>query len=408
MGKWIVALLMLVLASQAGGVVLEFDDPLAERQWYHGRMRFGEAWGHIYEQPRRGQITVAVLDSGFQADHMDLRRNLLGGINIVDGTSNIASVHPHGTGTAGIPGASSGNHNGISQSAWMANVLPVRITNRPDAAAYVSDIAAGIRFATDSGARVINISYGGAGHKVIAVAAKYAYKRGALVFMAAGNNGLPNRWKNYKQIVAVGSIDETDRRSDFSTYGRFIDFVAPGENVTTLYTEDGTAEWNGTSFSSPIAASVAALMLTANPELSSKQVLKILKKTADPLGEGLSRRHRRREYGYGLPDALAAIEMSLATKGRLRRKLKRSGIDPWVTNDINDFSGLLNDAMASGLTEALGIPAALSALVEPQGFVTYAEPGSPAAVPEPGVLTVLIVALLVMLRRSRRAAITAG
>ena len=392
MVRWGFAVAWLIAAASGSvNAAIEFNDPLADEQVYHDQMRFGEAWETIVNQPRRGQVTVAVLDSGFQIDHPDLDINLVGGINIVDSSLNIGPVHPHGTGTSGIPGAGSGNLTGISQTALTANVMPIRITNRPDGAAYINDMARAIRYAADNGARVINISYGGVGNKTIAKAARYAYKKGALTFMAAGNSGTRTKWRNYRHLIAVGSVDQNNQRSDFSTYGRFVDFVAPGEGVTTLYTEDGYEAWSGTSFSAPIAASVASLILTANPELSPSQVLRIMKKTSIDLG----RRRRDKEYGYGLPDAEAAVELALETRGRYRRKLKRLGVDPYVDNNWSDFAGLIDESileLTSGISSALALP---------QGFLSTANIVT-RPVPEPGTSFLILMGVMLMLGRVQR------
>ena len=389
-------LVLAVATTTANALRLEFNDPLAPRQYYHDQMRFGEAWGLIQSQPKRGQVTVAVLDSGFQTDHPDLPHNGITGINIVDGSTNVSPVHPHGTATAGILGARSGNANGISQSALTARVLPIRITNRADGAAYVSDIERSIRYAADHDARVINISYDGVANRDIARAARYAYKQGALVFMAAGNSGHKTRWKNYRHLLAVVSINENSQRSSFSTYGRFVDFVAPGEDIATLHTESGYEDWNGTSFSSPIAASVASLVLTANPRLSPKQVLRIMKKTAITLGTDMTKRERRKEFGYGLPDAMAAVELALETRSRPARRYRRAGIDPYI---VNDFSGVLGlESLAATIAPQGG------SLFKPQGFLTRRSAGT-AVVPEPASLAILLAGALFALHRSRRVTI---
>ncbi|MAE65714.1 MAG: hypothetical protein CMJ18_15705 [Phycisphaeraceae bacterium] len=390
----LLCLVVVALPSVADGDLLRFDDPLASQQYHHDQMRFGEAWGTIHGLERRGQVTVAVLDSGFETDHDDLGNNLMRGINIIDGSSDVSPVHPHGTGTSGIPGAISGNASGVSQAALTARVLPVRISDRSDGAAYISDIAQAIRFAADAGARIINISYGGVGNRTVAKAARYAYRKGALVFMAAGNSGLRTRWRNYRHIVAVGSIGSDNVRSNFSTYGRFVDFVAPGEQITTLYTDDDYADWDGTSFSSPIVASVASLVLAANLELSPAQVLRILRKTATRLARtrrGRIKRGRDKEYGYGLPDAQAAVEMALATRGRYGRKLRRRGIDPYVENDWSPYAGIVSTTAAR---------ASASALVRPQGILRSTISARPA--PEPGTLMLMLLALVALALRPRR------
>lgn len=411
--RLVLAWLAVVGCGAAGASVVEFDDPLASDQWYHDPMNFGEAWATVLEQPRRGQVIVGVLDSGFQTDHPDLSANLLPGLNIVDGSTDVSPVHPHGTGTGGIPGALSGNGQGISQTALTAHVLPIRISNRSDGAAYISDIAAAIRTAADGGARVINVSYGGVGNREIARAARYAYRKGALTFMAAGNSGFETRWRNHRHLIAVGSVDQDNERSYFSTYGRFVDFVAPGEQVKSLYTDGRFVDWSGTSFAAPIAASVAGLVLAANPELSPAQLLRIMKKSTTDLG----RRGRDKEYGWGLPDAEAAVALALQTRGAYARRYRRQGIDPYVANEGYPFGGVLPPDPLPTFADS-GLDVAGMPLAEPQGFVVPALHDSgltfgpqpligppPSVTPEPaGAPLLLVGAGLAGLRRTRSAA----
>ena len=193
----------------------------------------------------------------------------------------------------------------------------------------------------------------------------------------------------------MGSINSRNERSTFSTYGRFVDFVAPGERVTTLDTDDDYSDWNGTSFSSPLAAFVAALILTANPVLAPGQGLKIMQQSAIDLGS----RRRDIEYGYGLPDAQAAVDLALQTKGKFRRRYARRGIDPYVDNDWSRFSGILTGeslGLGSELSRELSSISSL-ALQLPQGFLASTIASTP--VPEPASVLLLLVGISLLLWR---------
>jgi MYXO-CTERM domain-containing protein len=384
MTRWaIVVLGLLTTAAAAWGETIRFDDPLAQRQYYVGQLRFNEAWNALYQRPTLGAVTVAVLDSGFETGHVDLGANLVAGMNMVDGGGDIGPVNPHGTATSGLPGARSGNGLGISQAAWTAQVLPLRVSNRRDGAAYLSDLASGIRHAADQGARVINVSYGGVQTGILERAARYAYKRGSVTFMAAGNDGQDHNWANHPHLVAVAAVDENSERAVFSSRGKFVDFAAPGVDVTTLNVGGGYADWSGTSFASPLASSVAALVLMANPDLSPAQVLRILKRTAVDLGEA----GRDREYGQGLLDAAAAVALALQTPGKWKPRgtptPDRNSTDVW-----RDYRGLI---VAEG------------ELVQPQGWLAGYSGGEPASdVPEPGAGLLLLIAAGLALGRPRR------
>ncbi len=413
----IVALLaVLGLTGTARGAGLQFNDPLTNNQWYLAQLHFNEAWSTISNLQQRGDVTVAVIDSGFQTDHGDLGNNLNGGINIVDNSGNLSPVHPHGTATAGLPGSISGNNFGISQSALFANVMPIRVSNRNDGGAYISDIAKAIKYAADNGARVINISYSGVDHPALENAAAYAWSKGSVVFMAAGNDGLKhNEWANHRHLIAVGASTVTGQLAGFSTKGKFVDLVAPGQGITTLYTDDQFATWSGTSFSSPIAASIAALMLTANPDLSPDQVDVLLRATAiDPASAVKSNRADTREkmrrvknparrqalrrkvqrltakvtsigeaWGAGRIDALAAVEAALRVEGAW----SSGGDGNYVPNNPGDYSGLV-----AGLSDTL---------VLPQGFLDGVGLGT-AAIPEPGTIMLVLGGLTLLARKPRR------
>ncbi len=331
-------LISILVCTSAHGATVSFNDPGQNKQWYLDALNFGEAWAQIVDLPMRGKIHVAVVDSGFDVGHTDLQRNLaIGkGINIVNGGSNLNPVNPHGTGTIGLLAATSGNGKGITQAAWTAKAIPVRVSNRLDGAASTFDLANGIRYAADKGARIINVSYSGVHLGALQRAARYAQTKGAVVFMAAGNDGLNHRrWRNHKQLVAVGSTNANGSVSSFSSRGSFVDLVAPGSNILSLTTNDRTRTWSGTSFASPIAASVASLMLTANPTLSPWQVRKLLAITARDIGPA----GRDDTSGFGLIDAAAAVAAAIATEGKYTGSIAGRNISI-VPNNLASSSGL--------------------------------------------------------------------
>lgn len=376
--RLLAVLAFLVACSAANAATVSFNDPGERQQWYLDALNFGEAWAQILELPERGRITVAVVDSGFDTEHIDLQRNLAvgRGINIVNGSSNLDPVNPHGTGTIGLLAATSGNGEGIAQAAWTATAIPVRVSNRPDGAAYTTDLANGIRYAADQGARVINVSYSGVHLAALQRAALYAQSKGAVVFMAAGNDGLNHaRWRNHKQLVAVGSTDQDGGVSYFSSRGSFVDLVAPGRNILSLTTRDRTYNWSGTSFASPIAASVASLMLTANPELSPWQVRAILARTATDLGK----RGVDDESGFGLINAEAAVAAAIATRGKYTEEVAGRAIKI-VANNLDSHAGLRLVSQLQGIDES----------------------SAQVAVPEPGALFMFTTGVVLLHGRPSR------
>lgn len=259
------------------------NDPSYSQQWFHTKISSAAAWDIA-----RGNssVVVAVCDTGVQANHSDLAANLLPGFNSVDGTNNTTPVHPHGTMVSGCISALGNNGLGGAGVAFGVKVLPIRVSSSNTGSAYLSDMATGVRWAADHGARVINLSYSGAQYATIDQAAQYARGRGALLFMAAGNEGLnvTSTYPDYPSFVLVGSTNPSDGRSTFSNYGTAVDMVAPGESIFTTTTNNGYASVAGTSFASPIAAAGAALVLSYKPSLTPSELETAILSSCDDIG----------------------------------------------------------------------------------------------------------------------------
>ncbi|MBN9420100.1 MAG: S8 family serine peptidase [Candidatus Eremiobacteraeota bacterium] len=260
------------------------NDPYIGQQWALPKISAPAAWDLTRG---KSSVTVAVCDTGVLSTHPDLSGNLvLPGFNSVDGSDNIVPIHPHGTMVSGCIAASANNGQGVAGVAFGVRVLPVRVSNKADGSAYLSDMANGVRWAADHGARVINLSYGGAQYATIDQAAQYARTKNSLLFMAAGNDGqdISSSYPDYPSFVLVGATNSSDARSSFSNYGTAIDMVAPGESIVTTTLNNGYASVSGTSFASPITAAGAALMLSANPNLTVTQLESKLMNSCDDLG----------------------------------------------------------------------------------------------------------------------------
>jgi subtilisin family serine protease len=155
----------------------------------------------------------------------------------------------------------------------------------------VSNIAAGIKYAADNGADVINLSLGGAYSSEIEDAVQYATAKGSVVVMAAGNESasqpsspanLANQWG-----IAVGAVDRTNRMANFSNKASIppLDYVvAPGVDIYSTTPGNTYSSFSGTSMATPHVAGVAALILSANPNLTAAEVESILTQTANPTG----------------------------------------------------------------------------------------------------------------------------
>lgn len=265
-------------------------------------------------------VTVAVVDSGVDADHPQLQGKVLPGKDFFQGRDlpgNFDCVS-HGTAVASIIAAKAKQGVGFRGVAPDAAILPVRITDRE-----LSDngrptqvdpnaIAAGIRYAADQGARVINLSLSGYGdYTPIKDAVAYAQQRDVLLVAAVGNRAdlgpVPSFPAEYDGVLGVGSIDIAGAKAQGSQVGPYVDLVAPGEDVVAASRVAGHDYWKGTSFATPFVSGVAALVRSAYPKLTAPQVAARILATADPARGGRS----SLEYGAGIVDPYRAVTEDL-------------------------------------------------------------------------------------------------
>lgn len=213
------------------------------------------------------------------------------GNNNVIGSKTLES---HGTHVAGIVAASRNNNKGVNGVAKNVKILTVRVV--PDGDEHDKDVALGIRYAVDNGAKVINMSFG-KGHSPnvqwVLDAIKYAAKKDVLLVNAAGNDGknidlektFPNDAPDLKNEIAdnvltVGAMSvnyNENLPASFSNYGKLnVDVFAPGVDIYATMPADAYAPNSGTSMAAPSAAGVAALVRSYYPQLSASQVKHIL------------------------------------------------------------------------------------------------------------------------------------
>ncbi len=275
------------------------NDPGYVNQWHLQAIRGPEAW----ESSTGNGVVVAVIDTWIDSNHPDFVGRVLPGQNIVSGNDNTGDVMGHGTAVAGTLAAIGNNEIGIASVAHDAQILPVRISEDIDGVASFSDMAAGIIWAADNNARVANLSYAAANSATVQSAAKYMRNLGGLVFVSAGNEGTDPGWPNLPDLIVVSATDASDALASFSNYGSFVDISAPGDLIYTTTKGGKYATLRGTSFASPIAAGVAALIFAQNPDVDPQEVADIMQQTAVDLGdEGWDP-----EFGAGRVDAVDAL-----------------------------------------------------------------------------------------------------
>ena len=274
------------------------NDTYYDAAWHLEKIDAPSAW----ETSMGEGVTVAVLDTGVDEDHPDLFGQTVPGWNTYDNNADTSDVYGHGTKVAGVVAAASDNAIGVTSIAWDALIMPVRIS-RPDGYAYISDIAQGIAWAADNGAQVANISYDVSSSLTIKNAAFYMKERGGVVVVSAGNRGTYQSTQPSPALISVGATSSSDVRASFSSYGEYLDLVAPGIGIYTTQRGDGYSAPSGTSFSSPVVAAVVALMMSVNPALNPDQIDTILKETVDDLGNEGNDIY----YGSGRVNAVAAV-----------------------------------------------------------------------------------------------------
>jgi subtilisin family serine protease len=256
--------------------------------------------------------TVAVLDTGVDADHPDLASALVPGFDAVHEDAQPEDDNGHGTAVAGVVGAATGNGVGVAGVAWNARIMPVKVL-RADGVGTDVDIAQGIVWAADHGADVINLSLGGPGASTaLDQAVQHALSKDAVVVAAAGNESSPalHYPAGAPGVLGVTATDAAGHFAWFSNHGPWVSLAAPGIDIRTTASAPGAApavaSETGTSFSSPIVAGVAALLIERHPAWGWDSVAWELVRTARDAGpSGIDN-----SYGYGVVDAAAALGVS--------------------------------------------------------------------------------------------------
>lgn len=251
-------------------------------------------------------VPVAIVDTGVDLEHPDLNEHLWKGYNAVRTNSLPMDDVGHGTHVAGVVAAQVNNHIGVAGLTWVNPVIPVKVLDESGAGSTYA-VAQGIIWATDNGARVINLSLGNyADANFLHDAIKYAFDRDVVLVAASGNDNTetPGYPAAYPEVLAVGATDHLKRRASFSNYGHYIDVVAPGQNIASTFPGSQYAAMSGTSMASPHVAALAALIRSVNPLLKNTEVMEIIKQTAEDLGD----MGKDPYFGHGQIDIKKALQ----------------------------------------------------------------------------------------------------
>ncbi|MEU4082221.1 type VII secretion-associated serine protease mycosin [Streptomyces venezuelae] len=303
-------------------------DTIRARQWGLQALHTTEAW-----RTTKGEgITVAVLDTGVDAEHPDLKGSVLTGRDLIGfgAARGDRAWARHGTAMAGIiagHGHGPDGGDGVLGIAPGAKILPVRVilegtdTSRDKARkTRGSALADGIRWAADHGADVINLSLGDdsksahpdAGEDA---AVQYALAKGVSVVASAGNGGEKGDHISYPAaypgVIAVTAVDRYGTHASFSTRRWYATVSAPGVDIAIADPDRRYYEGWGTSAAAAFASGAVALVRAAHPALTPAQVKRLLIDTARSRPKG----GRSDAKGYGTVDPAAAIEAGARIKG---------------------------------------------------------------------------------------------
>lgn len=263
-------------------------DPRYGEQWGVKQIRTAKGWG-IYTG--RSSTIIAIIDTGVDLDHPDLKNKIVGGYDFVDNDTQADDQGGHGTHCAGIAAASVNNDIGISGICANCSIMPIRVL-RSDGSGPSSNVAKGIIYAADNGAQIISLSLGTYSlSSTVRDAVEYAAKKNALVIAAAGNNNTnaPHYPAFLPQSISVGATDENDARSHYSNYGPWVDVAAPGDHILSTVPDGSFAYKNGTSMATPFVAGLAGLMAGCEGA-TPKGIREAILTTGKPVGSWLSGR----------------------------------------------------------------------------------------------------------------------
>ena len=269
-------------------------------------VRVPEVWDLTKGDP---SVVVGVVDTGVKPSVADVAENLVAGWDFVTNDGGTRDDYGHGTLVASVIAARGDNGTGIAGYCWYCKVMPVRVSDWDNA--DESTIAAGIRYAVDHGARIVNVSFAdegaGASDGPLATAVSYAQARNVLVVASAGNQGgiVPTYPAAFPGVLSVtGTTADGTALEPWATFGSWVQLAVPGCQIV-LASDTYFGEICGTSVAAAAVSGIAALVLSLNPSLSARDLALALRTSARPL-TGVT---------GGVVDAWAAVTaLGLATK----------------------------------------------------------------------------------------------
>lgn len=318
------------------------NDPKIGSQWFINNIQLPKAWD-ITKGDKK--ILIAIVDSGVDWNHEDLLNNIWTNPNEIpnngvddDGNGKVDDVHGwdlvgnvtsqdilsgnwredndptniqgfHGTHVAGLASSVTNNGKGIASAGFNCSILPVKCS--PDQGGMgIYRGYEGIVYAANIGARIINCSWGGPGFSPAEQdVINYAIKKGSLVVVASGNEGVNIDYSGqypagYENVLCVGATNSSNQVASFSNWGTKVTVYAPGQSIYSTVPNNSYQNQNGTSMATPITSGVAGLVASLHKDWSPKQILHQIRSTSDNV---LSTNQNLRPYYYGKINAYKAV-----------------------------------------------------------------------------------------------------
>lgn len=277
--------------------------PVQVIPWGISRVNAPKVWTTTTADP----IKVAIVDTGIDIKHPDLKENLKGGVNAIWATSSYTDDNGHGTHVAGTVAAVNNNF-GVVGVGPKIDLYAVKVLDRKGSG-YLSDVIEGLDWAIANGMQVVNMSLGTSSdvqsfHDAVA----RVNAAGIVQVAAAGNSGgAVNYPAAYSEVIAVSATDQADVIASWSSRGAEVDLAAPGVSIYSTYKGSAYSTLSGTSMASPHVAGAAALVLSiptkcdynSDGKCSPAEVQQRLEETARDLGAV----GKDNLYGSGLIDA---------------------------------------------------------------------------------------------------------